>query len=736
MFGLKLIKDKEYEDLHETLTRFERTLEDIGWVNTSLDQFDQSQQLFGQGGFRKMIDRCRLFYTCNPLAGHWVHLTTWFVFGEGVSKPKAKDEKVQEVIDSFWNDPDNQLSLTGFSAQQMLSNKLQYEGNIFFVLFDDDKGDVRVRILNTKEVEDVIYDEDDRMRPNFYKVRLSQNKYNFRSGTREAVTSKIIYYPDKENFNPRDFDVPSDMLRDDAKIFHVKINTDINDRFGVPDLFRGLDWMRTHKDMAGDLATFIKSLTRFAWKKKVKGSAAQVNAIKAAMQTKTDLSNIRNASGQMQIENEGVDLQAINMPTGGIKNSTDGLRQMKLMVAASSGLFEHYFGDPSTGNLATAKTMELPMVKKFTASQRLWTGVYDEILQHVINMKIDVGVFPGNRIVDEKNDRVTFETDIDRTIDIDFPPILETDLKELGDALQVAKSNKMVSGELAAQLFMLGANVNNIEEEIEKIKQESGEENLDKPKEGVIPKEEGPEDVKETIDATPNKAERFEKKRRFMEQRMNGYRKAIAGHFRRLREDVKKGMKVSGMEGRFVGNVINIEESLFKFSEGMRNAARVYFPIAVKIGEDFIRAEFKDMNIQFKEANGEADDVLRESLQWNDDFITNSLIPNINEGVMNTVKTEYPNEKDFRSSINNKLDSFESRIEHYVGAFWTVEEKAVREAGKGSSVMVNFAGPDDDHSCPGCENAVAGNPWLIDDAPIPGEQDCRGRCRHALQIIT
>ncbi len=177
MFGLSVIKKSTLDTIIENMTLYQRTLEDIGWINLSQDS--ATPNLFIGEGYKKMLRLCKTYYYRNPLAGHWVHLTTAFVFGEGVGVPKAKDPKVQEIVDAFWKNPDNQLALTGFQAQQLLSNKIQYEGNLFFVMFSDDKGDVRVRILNAEEVEDIIRDSEDRTRPNFYKVGVREQKYSF-----------------------------------------------------------------------------------------------------------------------------------------------------------------------------------------------------------------------------------------------------------------------------------------------------------------------------------------------------------------------------------------------------------------------------------------------------------------------------------------------------------------------------------------------------------------------------
>lgn len=719
MFGLKIVKSKEVDALKETLTRAERTLEDIGWIN--LSSADDSNALLS-GGFRKAVSRSRLFFYNNPLAGHWCNLTTWFIFGEGISAPTANDEKVQEEIDNFWNNPDNQIALTGFQAQQLLSNKLQYEGNIFFMLFEDEEANIKIRILNTLDVEDVVTSSNDNMKPLFYKSKLIKKEFSFKSDSYASDLKGYVYYPDKDNIEIKKYGIPDNKLKGDVRIYHLKVNGDINDKFGVPDLYRGIDWMKAHKDMAGDLATLVKALSQFAWKKKIKGTAAQVSSIASAMNSKIDLSNLKNTAGRTQVENQALNLEGIKIPTGGVSIGKDGLRSMLLQVAAASGIMEHYFGDPSTGNLATAKSMELPMVKKFVTYQRLWASAFDIILQYLVDRKISKGMLPGSVSEDFKNERMVVEAHFDRHIDIDFPPILEADIKASAEAWTLAKNEGLVSQDLASERFMLDANINNIDEEMKKTEPE--------------------ESIEEAIDIPKKEMNRLARKNNFLEQKLSSFKKSIVSNFRGLQKEIKESIKTSSLEdGRTTGTVRDVETIIFRFGEKMKLSARTFFPLAVEIGEKFMQAELRDVipgiNIAetIYESQGAADGVLGDRLRWNSEFVDNSLVPAISESVNGAMKQHYGSAAEYRQAVNHSVNKFEGRVSQYVGALWTVEEAAVKETGRDTGVLVNFAGPDDSVSCPGCEAAVAGNPWPINDVPLPGEQDCRGNCRHAIQVI-
>lgn len=769
IFGLEIKTSSQETALREEMSLYRRSLEDIGWINLSQDQYSREELI--AGGFHFMIKRCRIMYVNNPLCKHWVHLTTSFVFGRGLSVPSSKDAELQDILEKFWDDPDNKKTLTSVGPQRMISNKLQYEGNLFFMLFDDEEGQVRVRLLNTVEIVDIITDDEDRNKYLFYKVSLTNRSYNYQSDTYDNQKTQFWYIPDIDNEEPKSFKVPQNKLKDDCRIFHVRINCDINDKFGIPDLYAGLDWVKAHKDMAGDMATLIKALSQFAWKKKVKGGAAQVNNILAKMKASTNLNNISTMAGKTQIENEGVDMESIDVKTGGVQIADSGLKAMQMMVCSASGIFYHYYGDPSTGNLATATSMELPMVKKFEDYQMLWMYIYTVILIYLFRKKIEVGLLEGSVEFDSKTGYTYLKTPKDLTIDLDFPPIIEKELLPLAQSLQIAKAEGLVSDECAARLYLLAAEVDDIDIEIE-----SAMADLQSSRDRAVqmdlvtgqPANKAPIDqsaiktqnnyanpsVMEAVSRlcrvlninesggikVPEKQEnRLARKNNYLTQRLNGYRKALAGHFRTFQKSIKENAKVSGSGDKYVGNINNLGKHIKNFGDGMKLSAKTYFPEAVKIGEKYIQSHLissgKKIEETLYEKAGKADKILQTEIDSNAGYIDDSLLPDINTKLSDTIKTSYDSADAFAIAVSEGVNSFESRMEQYVGNLWSVEEAAVKEAGSGTGIKVNFVGPDDESDCEDCATAVNGGPYDIDEAPQPGELTCLNRCRHALQIV-
>src|ERR1035437_4792011 len=124
------------------------------------------------------------------------------------------------------------------------------------------------------------------------------------------------------------------------------------------------------------------TLSKFAWKNKVKGGAAGVAKAKGMSGTTLSVQNSieRNppaANASTYIESDGSNLEPIK--TSGVNTSAqDGVYLLR-MVACALGLPEHFFGDGSQGNLATAKTMDRPTELKMLRRQKFWAEIFQQI---------------------------------------------------------------------------------------------------------------------------------------------------------------------------------------------------------------------------------------------------------------------------------------------------------------------------------------------------------------------
>lgn len=415
------IKDHNMDLLKETVQELELELlqnEDLGWIRLTGSSEDWEFSTYGR---QLLNELAHSYWMKNPLAGRAVATKTHYTFGRGVTVTGASDE-VQEVISGFWDDDDNKAILTRHQAQQFKSNELQVYGNVFLVLFANQvNGHIKLGDIPDKEITDIIRDKENRHKPRYYKRQLVLKDYNFDNHVYLPDKSDIWYYPDWK----------SDDIRNASKgtgngvVYHLKVNCLSDSKFGISELYRAIDWLKAYNKFLENWASITAAFARFAWKKKIKGGSANVLAEK--LRTQSGFAggaglenNPPGAAGSMWIENMGTDLQPIRTQ-GATTSAADG-RFLKLMVCAASGIFEHYFGDPSTGNLATATAMELPMLKMFESDQQLWQDAVRDIIQ----LEIDNAVGYG-RIRTKKKEDLQFE--------VQMPPIITKDVPAMIGAI-------------------------------------------------------------------------------------------------------------------------------------------------------------------------------------------------------------------------------------------------------------------------------------------------------------
>ena len=757
IFGIEVTSADELQEIREAYADLERVVEDIGWIN--VNSGGATSQEAAKEDFERMVQRSRLAFIKNPIVAQAVTLTTNYVFGEGVSEPKAaKDNKeIQDIISEFWTSPDNKMSFTDTQSQIKISNKLQYDGEICFALRVDTDGSVYVRYFDPLSINKIINDPNDAMRPMFYKRRVNQkDQYvpDYSNGLAHLRKYKDIEWTSLlDSFGIKEEQVPENLF-----CYHVKINNDILDVRGIPEVYRALDWMNANSRINNDMALFIQTQAQFAWKKKFQGTKAQMQAVKSRIGQSTSLNNPARGAGSMLIENSKVSNEPIDLNPGSGQLFEIGIRRTLLMTVAAFGMMEHYFGDGAQANLATATAMELPMLKKFLARQKIWEGIYNTVLQFVIDMRlfaVSYKYFEYNPMTNRATPRKSADYK-DRTIDIDFPPILEKDIKNLSDALGSAKSNQLVPIETAQRIFLQGLGVNNIDEEMQKeFAQEIqpllgafGQGNKAKAAEGI---RRLAKFVERARLHRPNResfagrdqanslktAGRLAEKNKQVFRQMNAYLKEIGRAYNAFARDIKESMRPQvGADGKWSVKAPNIKESAHKFSRDMVSASQRFFPKAAELGAQYseARVAVKEAREAFALGRGEIDDFVDQQIDWNRGYVED-MAPAIAENIRKKIAAhKFDTEADFYEAVDLAIKSQESRVGMYAGAFWTVEERAVKEFSRGSGINANFVGVNDDKVCEGCAAAIAGNPWPVETAPVPGEQDCVSNCRHALQL--
>jgi hypothetical protein len=444
-----------YELLTERLAVLEDQLTDQGW-----QRIGGSDRDFSREGLRALSKMVRLRWLKNPLIKRAVAVQCLYVWGQGATL-RATHPTVDAVVQKVLTDPTNRTVLGDVEALMRLETELQLFGNLFFALFvNPSTGHLKIRTVPFDEIAAIIANPEDAQDPRYYLRVWSTSTLNPSTGFGE-VKRHSAYYPDWR-YNPTGGH-PSHIAGipvKEAAIYHVSVNR-LNDmQFGVSEVYAACDWAHAYKVFLEKWVTITDALSKFAMqltganKKAVTGAVSKLQGMLPSLQQ--NLAEARAQSGGqvggILATTPGTKLEPIK--TSGITTSMDDARRLMLMVCSATGINEPYLtGDPSTGNLATAKSMERPMELQFEARQRLWSSVLENILGYVVDQ---AAIAPNGPLhtgvtveVDDDGDKfVTLATDpdtgepTDRTVEVVFPSILEHSITEQVDAIVHAATLK------------------------------------------------------------------------------------------------------------------------------------------------------------------------------------------------------------------------------------------------------------------------------------------------------
>jgi len=367
------------------------SLEDAGWIN-----FNTTGQTISSTERLSNLYLSRLYAAKDPMGKQAIRLWTDYTFGGGMTW-QTEDEAVSKVLEGFWGSKVNQSVLSA-RGQRLSSKKLLIDGEVFFAIFLG-AGAATIRRIDPAQITEIITGEDDIEDVRFYKREWA----NAQGQGKMSIYRSISNIKGEPAVDAMGHSVTQ---TEDALVYHFAYNT-IEQR-GNPLLLPALDWIKQYRRFLASRIAIMLALAKFAWRSKVKGGQTTVDSIKGK------LNEVNPNAGSVLVENMGVDTQPIKTDTGASNAYQDG-RMLKLQVCSAVGISEQYFGDVSVGSLATAKTVELPMMKMFQSYQKVWSDVYQDIDEVILE---HAGIAPDKWVIDR-----------------DFPPITPTDAIAVADAI-------------------------------------------------------------------------------------------------------------------------------------------------------------------------------------------------------------------------------------------------------------------------------------------------------------
>lgn len=393
---------------------------------------------------RRMVQQARYVWTQDPQAGAAVDLMNDFTFGRGVPRPKCADEKVQEIVDEAWDDPDNKRALTTYKAQVALGVDLSLQSNIFVLFFDDGSdGKVKLSILPHDTVEDAVRDEHNYLKVLYFIARKRVIGWDFINDTPRVATltgnggqPRVFYYEAldaaEEAEEARADSVADLAMRDsetdegmvpfgpppeklgEGRVYHIAVNRMTEQVFGVPTMRRQVKWLAAYNDFMAARVDMAQAAAAFIMKRRVRGTPGQVAKIAAkAISRRSDLAatsiddpDAGAVSGgprpaSILNETDSVSHESMNLNTNAGQAQQDA-QMIRAQISASTRFPQSYFGDASQSNLATATSLELPVLKAVEARQELFEGLYRAFIDRVIKRAVDAGRIPRELTEEER----------------------------------------------------------------------------------------------------------------------------------------------------------------------------------------------------------------------------------------------------------------------------------------------------------------------------------------------
>lgn len=394
---------------------------------------------------RRLAQRSRVALIQDPLAGAEAEMLASFGFGKGVSLPTARNPDVQDVIDSAWTDPINEQVLCGYQAQRRLSNALLTSAELPMTLYTRG-GKIRVGKRDPDRIIDVITDPENEQIPLWYveQVPMQRSVWNYETGAYTTVMetnggrAKLRYWPhwrnaadaeiERDRFGVEDDELPFVTPPDDqlaaGVMYFVAINQTGDGLRGNPPWARSLRFMNAMNVLTEAHVAMAQAASSFIAKRAMKGSARQIT--KAAESVLAQVSELGASSFRPNAGwgvagnadptsqpftgpgqpgpfppaswwNENMDssnLQAMKLDSGSAQMAQSA-QIVRAPIAAASQFGQHYLGDASDTNLATASTLELPATMRVGAWQEFFEQMYRWFTDRAIEAAVKAGLLGG-----------------------------------------------------------------------------------------------------------------------------------------------------------------------------------------------------------------------------------------------------------------------------------------------------------------------------------------------------
>jgi len=341
---------------------------------------------------KRMQDIAYYLYDANPMAHRIIEIMRDFVIGDGF-RFRAKDQKVQELLEAFWNDPDNNMDV----KQDVKALELSLWGEQCYPVYvNKHTGHVKLGYLDPGVIVGIKRNKNN-------PERLEQVVWQKRTKT---IKLDIINVDQKKRGETAGMLV--------GECFYFPINKVVWASRGRSDLLPLADWIDGYDQFLFARLERAFYLNAFIWDVLCEGmSRKEIEEFGKELQPPKP--------GSLRLHNEKVKWSVIS-PQLESSDASGEAKLFKNQILGGIGFPGHWFAEGDKTTRATAMEMGLPTLKKLKSRQR----EFKNMIAYMFNFVIDQAIIAG-----------MLDKNVDRTFIIIPSPIITKDARGL--ALTVEK---------------------------------------------------------------------------------------------------------------------------------------------------------------------------------------------------------------------------------------------------------------------------------------------------------
>ena len=386
-------------------------------------------------------------YQSNPIARRLLQIRRDYILGRGIT-PRAEDEDLQEIIDSFWSSNKLDRRSKEFTFQLFLFGVQCYP-----VFVRESDGRVKLGYIDPSEIEDVISDPENSMEMRAVVVQAqemlgerpwleTQSKRVYRIIQQGADSSHAISVGEDGHLETEDRSqymgkwlMASQAILEEWEVkmlkkfsleeysgscFYEKVNAVSNQPRGYSDLLSLTDWLDQHDTTLFDVADREGTAGYFSWDVEMEGAdKTEIDARVAEIVRRPP------KKGSVNVHNEK-EKWTFNYPDLKSAGSVEVSNALLNMILGGGGVPRHWYGSGDETNRATAQAQGGPTWRSLEHDQDLVQDLFIWMLEFVRDQaELAGGWSPGEVDMDTLDDAQPIDP---YQIDVIMPEMVARDL--------------------------------------------------------------------------------------------------------------------------------------------------------------------------------------------------------------------------------------------------------------------------------------------------------------------